>query len=258
MDKAVPGVDKVVDKIAAMGVPGLVLLVAMAATGWVGAAAVTTALAALGGPLGMLGGIAVLGVLGLISKGLTEYGFEKIFIATVDRLREEGTSKEDIKAKIEEYPISRELKLKILDHLEKLSDAPSESQAGVCMIVPLGKPLDWVELNGMPRFTQGHKYRLEPENLPKDFTGGDVLVYSHRSDVRFVYLGRMVNARLDGSVLHFERFERFERPVLICDEGVDNRAKYYEADKGFAGPFCYVPCDAVDRVITDAFRPSPE
>ncbi len=109
--------DKVVDKIAALGVPGLVMLVAMSATGWAGAAAVTAALAALGGPLGMLGGIAMLGILGLISKALAEFGFEKLFVATVDRLLEKGTSKDEIRKKVEGYPVSRELKLKIFDHL---------------------------------------------------------------------------------------------------------------------------------------------
>ena len=48
--------DKLLDKIAALGVPGVVLAVAMETTGYVGAAALTTALATLGGPLGMLGG----------------------------------------------------------------------------------------------------------------------------------------------------------------------------------------------------------
>ena len=33
------------------------------------------------------------------------------------KLREKGTSKDEIKTKIQGYPISRELKLKILDHL---------------------------------------------------------------------------------------------------------------------------------------------
>jgi len=47
--------DKIVSKIAALGVPGLVLLVAISATGLYGAAAITTALAALG-PFGMVGG----------------------------------------------------------------------------------------------------------------------------------------------------------------------------------------------------------
>ena len=44
--------DKLVSIIAGLGVPGLVLLFAMALTGYVGAAAITTALAALGGPAG--------------------------------------------------------------------------------------------------------------------------------------------------------------------------------------------------------------
>lgn len=95
--------DKIVDKIAALGVPGLVLVVAMAATGWAGAAAITAALAALGGPLGMLGGIAVLIVLGLISKGLAEYGFEALFKAVVEKLRKQGISNEEIKKKVESY-----------------------------------------------------------------------------------------------------------------------------------------------------------
>jgi hypothetical protein len=112
--------DKVVDKIAALGVPGLVLMVAMAASGWAGGAAIVTALAILGGPLGMLGGIAVLIVLALISKALTTYGFEKLFVATIRRLYEQGMTKSEIRAKIDSYPISREIKLKVLDALEKL------------------------------------------------------------------------------------------------------------------------------------------
>ncbi|AKT38401.1 hypothetical protein [Chondromyces crocatus] len=68
----------------------------------------------------MLGGIALLGVLALISKAIADYGFEKLFIGTVDRLREKGTSLDEIRRKIQGYPISRELKLKILDHLNGL------------------------------------------------------------------------------------------------------------------------------------------
>ncbi|MEA5552249.1 hypothetical protein VB713_15005 [Anabaena cylindrica UHCC 0172] len=113
--------DQIVDKIAALGVPGLVLLVAMAVTGWAGAAAITAALAVLGGPFGMLGGIAVLGILGLISKGLAEYGFETIFKATVDELRKKGKSKSDIEREVESYPISHDLKLKIKDYLKTIS-----------------------------------------------------------------------------------------------------------------------------------------
>ena len=112
--------DKIVDKIAALGVPGLVLLVAMAATGWAGAAAIAAALAALGGPLGMIGGIGLLVVLGLISKGLTEYGFEKLFIAVVEKLRAKGMSKSEIRKRVEGYHISRDLRIKIFFHLDNM------------------------------------------------------------------------------------------------------------------------------------------
>jgi hypothetical protein len=112
--------DQLVDKIAALGVPGLVLVVAMAVTGWTGAAALTTALAMLGGPFGMLGGIAMLGILGLISKGLSDYGFEAIFIAIVDELKKQGKSKSDIEREVESYPVSRDLKLKIKDYLRTM------------------------------------------------------------------------------------------------------------------------------------------
>jgi hypothetical protein len=75
--------DKIVSKIAALGVPGLVLIVAMSASGFAGAAALTVALSALGGPVGRLGGVAVLGLLLLLSQALTEYGFDAVFSAVV-------------------------------------------------------------------------------------------------------------------------------------------------------------------------------
>jgi len=112
--------DKVVSKIVALGVPGLVLLVAMAASGWAGGAAIVTALAILGGPLGMLGGIALLCVLALISNALAEYGFERVFEASVKSFRAKGMSKEEILRKVEGYPVSRAIKLKLRDALEKL------------------------------------------------------------------------------------------------------------------------------------------
>lgn len=110
--------DKIVEAIAGLGVPGLVLCCALALTGFAGAAALTTALASLGGPLGMLGGIGVLLFLVLISKALSKWGIEKIAEAVKRRLIEKGETKESILEKIESYrPISKELKLKIKDYV---------------------------------------------------------------------------------------------------------------------------------------------
>lgn len=109
--------DKMVNKIVGLGVPGLVLLVTMGISGWVGAAAITSALAMLGGPFGMLGGIAVLGVLSIISQGIAEYGFETLVGATISGLQARGKTNAEIEREINSYPISRELKLKIKEYL---------------------------------------------------------------------------------------------------------------------------------------------
>jgi len=115
--------DKVVSSFAALGVPGLVLIVAMSASGFAGAAALTVALSALGGPLGMLGGIAVLGLLILLSQALTEFGFDAIFGAVVQRLLEQGTSKEQMLQQISNYPISTDLKRNLNESVEKFFNA---------------------------------------------------------------------------------------------------------------------------------------
>lgn len=110
--------DKIVSKIVALGVPGLVLLLVIGATGYAGAAAITTALCAIG-PFGMIGGIATLGLIGLISQAISEYGFEKIFVQVVKELVKKGETKESILTKINSYKISKYLKLKLKEELEE-------------------------------------------------------------------------------------------------------------------------------------------
>ena len=68
--------DEVIRKVAALGLPGVMLVITMAATGFAGAAAITTALAALGGPFGMLGGIGLLGVMTLVADVLAKVGID--------------------------------------------------------------------------------------------------------------------------------------------------------------------------------------
>ena len=101
--------DKIVSKIVALGVPGLVLFVALSATGYAGAAAITTALAAIG-PFGILGGIASLGIIALFSQAITEFGFEAIYVQV---------TKESILEKIESYKISKTLKFELKDTLKE-------------------------------------------------------------------------------------------------------------------------------------------
>lgn len=115
--------DKIAEKIAALGVPGLILAIAIATSGLAGGAAIVAALAALGGPLGMIGGIALLGILVLISNAIATYGAEAVVKKVIANLKKKGMNKEDVLKKIDSYPISMGLKLKAKDYIEKYWDA---------------------------------------------------------------------------------------------------------------------------------------
>ena len=111
--------DKLVNKIVGIGVPGLMLVVAISMTGLSGAAAITAALALLG-PGGMIGGIITLFISGAIASAFAEYGFDALFEAIVKKLYKKGESKETIRRKIENGPWSEKLKAKAISELNKL------------------------------------------------------------------------------------------------------------------------------------------
>lgn len=104
--------DEVVRNVAALGLPGVILVITMAATGFAGAAAITTALAALGGPFGMLGGISVLGITALVANALSKYGIDAL-LEGIYLERSKTESREKLNKEIDELPVSWELKLKL-------------------------------------------------------------------------------------------------------------------------------------------------
>lgn len=110
--------EKLISKLTALGIPGLVLIVAVHATGLAGGAAIVAALAALG-PGGIVGGILTLGVLSLLTHELTEYGIDAIFTAVLKELVRKGESKASILRTIEQYPVSKSLKRKLREQLER-------------------------------------------------------------------------------------------------------------------------------------------
>ena len=125
------GIDEIADKIAALGVPGLVLVVVMAQTGYSGAAALTKALATLGGPFGMLGGIAMLVLLSLIARALAAFGVEAVFKAVLEKLIAEGHSIEEIREKVDGWWfISSKLKAELNRYLD-IAAAGTHGTAGV-------------------------------------------------------------------------------------------------------------------------------
>lgn len=111
--------EEIAAKLAAFGVPSLMFIIAVGATGLVGAAAITAALSALG-PGGMVGGIAFLGVSGLVADAVTRFGTDAILTAVIKQLYKNGETKETIKRKVAKYPVSKGLKLKLYDTLDKL------------------------------------------------------------------------------------------------------------------------------------------
>ncbi len=109
--------DVMIKKIAALGVPGLILTVAIELTGLAGAAALTTALAALG-PGGMIGGIMTLCIIGCIADAIAEFGFDAIAEGVVRELYARGESAESLRYVVSRYPVSRKLK----NHLYEIID----------------------------------------------------------------------------------------------------------------------------------------
>ncbi len=112
--------NEVVQKVVALGIPGLVLVVVIGTTGLAGGAAIVAALAVLGGPFGMLGGIAVLGIMTLVANAITQYGLDQIAIAVVDGLMKNGHNKDDIWNTINGVPgilLSRRIKEKCRSYI---------------------------------------------------------------------------------------------------------------------------------------------
>ena len=112
--------DNIISKIAALGVPGLVLLFVAAVSGFSGAASITAALSTLGGPIGMLGGIGLLILLALIVQALTEFGFETLFRGVINKIKKERKlTNREIKKIIDGYWfLSDGLKKKLKEYVD--------------------------------------------------------------------------------------------------------------------------------------------
>ena len=67
-----------------------------------------------------LGGIVTLGIIGLVSEVIAQYGVNATFSAVVKELYRKGETKEEILQKVKKYPISKELKRKLKENIEKV------------------------------------------------------------------------------------------------------------------------------------------
>jgi len=97
--------DELVNKIAGLGVAGLVLVGLVATSSYVEAVAITTSLALLGGPFGMIGGVVALTLIAAISSMIAKVGVETLAKAVVKKLKGSGKSEDSIIQEINNFPI---------------------------------------------------------------------------------------------------------------------------------------------------------
>ncbi|BCL33972.1 hypothetical protein [Nostoc sp. MS1] len=107
--------DELVKKIAGLGLPGILFVIATATSGG-SVSAVVAMLSALGGPLGLLGGLGLLGLVGVLGEYITSSGIEAI-LKLVYTERSKTDSVRFLLKEINELPITDELKVKLKEHL---------------------------------------------------------------------------------------------------------------------------------------------
>lgn len=113
-------IDRLVDKFAWLGVPGIVLLVVISISPYFGGAAITWALNILGGPFGMIVGIGTLLFISRNSKKITDYGIKKFLKRVIKKMKKNGETNKDIKRKINNYPLSKDMKSKVLSYIDDI------------------------------------------------------------------------------------------------------------------------------------------
>jgi uncharacterized membrane protein len=97
--------DELVNKLAGLGVAGLVLVGLVATSSYAGAVAITTSLALLGGPFGMIGGAVALTLIAAISSMIAKVGVETLAKAVVKQLKDSGRSESSIIQEINNFPM---------------------------------------------------------------------------------------------------------------------------------------------------------
>ncbi|MCC5615447.1 hypothetical protein LC605_10275 [Nostoc sp. CHAB 5836] len=108
--------DEVVKKIAALGLPGILLVIAISVSGVAGGYGVVAALAGLGGPFGIIGGLGVLGLTTLVGEAIAGFGIEAV-LKSIYTERRKTESVRYLLKEIKDLPITEDLKLKLKNEL---------------------------------------------------------------------------------------------------------------------------------------------
>ncbi|NEO97874.1 MAG: hypothetical protein F6K58_04030 [Symploca sp. SIO2E9] len=122
--------DEVVKKVAALGLPGVILVIAMATSGAMGSTGLVSTITGLGGPLGLVGGLAFLGLMTGVGDVISGYGIDAILTAVYEeRKKKENLS--SLRKEVKELPISENLRSTLLNVLDSGSKSvDSEDRNG--------------------------------------------------------------------------------------------------------------------------------
>lgn len=107
--------DELIKKIAGLGFPGILFVIATAASGG-SVAVVVSLLSSLGGPLGLLGGLGLLGLVGILAEYIAGFGIDNI-LKLIYSERSKTESLRFLFNEIQDLPITDELKLKLKHHI---------------------------------------------------------------------------------------------------------------------------------------------
>ncbi|WP_013324778.1 hypothetical protein [Gloeothece verrucosa] len=118
--------DEIIKKIAGLGLPGILLVIAIAASGGSSAAAIAL-IAGLGGPLGIIGGLGLLGLAGVIAEEVTAFGIDAI-LKNIYTERSKTESVRVLLKEIQDLPITDDLKLKLKHELSPRTVDPTEPE----------------------------------------------------------------------------------------------------------------------------------
>lgn len=112
-------INRVVEKIAELGPPSLVLIVAMGRIEPFLQSRLVNRFAGLAGPLGTFAGFAL--------SAIHRFGSEALFNKVLEELKKQGKTEEQILEEINSYPIPGWLKLRIRDYIENVDFETIES-----------------------------------------------------------------------------------------------------------------------------------
>jgi hypothetical protein len=104
--------DEIVRKIAALGLPGVILAITMIATGGMGSVGLVSAITVLGGPLELAGGLAILSLMTGLGNVICGYGLD-VLLTSVDEERKKTESLPALRQEVRELLISDHLKVKL-------------------------------------------------------------------------------------------------------------------------------------------------